>query len=139
DEAAINPEAATEELPHMTMWSTLLKSDHKSQDAFESSKSLRKPTALNPLRPYQPLEPEVRSPAEGRVVYHPPNNSSKWGWKVSAYLGTKSLGAGAMIVAALALALYGLSGNISGSMNMLLGIGAPVIGGFFIAVTLVLL
>ena len=139
DEAAINPEAATEELPHMTLWSTLLKSGQGSQGAFERSKSLRKPTTLNPLRPYQPLESEVRSPAEGRVVYHPPNNSSKWGWKVSAYLGTKSLGAGAMIVASLAIALYGMSGNISGTMNALLGIGAPVIGGFFIAVTLVLL
>ncbi len=28
DEAAINPEAAAEELPHMTMWSTLLKPHH---------------------------------------------------------------------------------------------------------------
>ena len=44
-----------------------------------------------------------------------------------------------MIVAALVLAFYGLSGTLSSPMNDLLGIGAPVIGGFFIALTLVLL
>ncbi len=44
-----------------------------------------------------------------------------------------------MIVAALALALYGLRGPLSTTMNALLGIGAPVIGGLFIAVTLILL
>ena len=44
-----------------------------------------------------------------------------------------------MIVAALALAFYGLSGTLCSSMNALLCIGAPVIGGFFIALTLVLL
>src|SRR5437660_12536388 len=44
-----------------------------------------------------------------------------------------------MIVAALALALYGLQGNISGTMNVLLGVAAPIIGGLFIAITLVLL
>jgi formate-dependent nitrite reductase membrane component NrfD len=42
-------------------------------------------------------------------------------------------------VAALALALYGLQGTIGGTMNAVLGIGAPVIGGVFIAITLVLL
>jgi Fe-S-cluster-containing dehydrogenase component/formate-dependent nitrite reductase membrane component NrfD len=139
EEAAINPEAATEELPHMTMWSTLLKAGHDGEDKFERSKSLRKPTTLNPLRPYQPSEPEARSPVAGRIVYQPPNNSSRWGWKVSTYLGTKSLGAGTILMAALAIALYGLHGNTSSTMNTLLGIGAPVIGGFFIAATLVLL
>src|SRR5260370_15979683 len=44
-----------------------------------------------------------------------------------------------MIVAALALALYALSGAIGGTMNALCGLAAPVIGGFFIAVTLLLL
>jgi Fe-S-cluster-containing dehydrogenase component/formate-dependent nitrite reductase membrane component NrfD len=139
EEAAINPEAATEELPDMTMWSTLLKAGHDGENEFERSRSLRKPTTLNPLRPYQPSEPEAHPPSGGRIVYQPPNNSSRWGWKVSTYLGTKSLGAGTILVAALAIALYGLSANASGAMNALLGIGAPVIGGFFIAVTLVLL
>ncbi len=44
-----------------------------------------------------------------------------------------------MIVAALVLALAGWQGSIDNRMNALLGLGAPVIGGFFIAVTLVLL
>lgn len=157
EEAIINPEAVAAELPEMTMWSTMLKPGQHSESAFESNRSLRsvrgqgerivrrqgerKPPTLNPLKPYQPLEVAGagRSSAEGHIVYTPPNNSSKWGWKVSAYLGTKSLGAGAMMVAALALALYGLHGPLSSAFIALLGIGAPIIGGFFIAVTLVLL
>jgi len=141
EEAIINPEAVTAELPNMTMWSTMLKSGQHSESDFKSNRSLRKPQTLHPLKPYQPPEAAGtgRSSAEGHIVYTPPNNSSKWGWKVSAYLGTKSLGAGAMIVSALALALYGLHGPLSSAFIALLGIGAPIIGGFFIAVTLVLL
>jgi formate-dependent nitrite reductase membrane component NrfD len=44
-----------------------------------------------------------------------------------------------MIVAAFILALYGVNGSLSNTMYNLLGIGAPIIGGFFIALTLVLL
>ena len=138
EEAIINPEAASAELPEMTMWGTLLQPGQNSEDAFERGRSLRKPQTLNPLKPYQPLA-AAANPSEGHIVYAPPNNSAKWGWKVSAYLGTKSLGAGAMIVAAFALALYGLNGPLSSTMNALLGIGAPIIGGFFTALTLILL
>lgn len=137
EEAAINPEAAVEALPHMTMWSTLLKPHHEDESVIDSSKSLRTSTTLNPLK--QPAEPERHDPADAHIVYDTPKNRAPWGWMVSAYLGTKSLGAGAMIVAALAVALYGLHGSLSGVMKALPGIGASVIGGFFIAVTLVLL
>jgi Fe-S-cluster-containing dehydrogenase component/formate-dependent nitrite reductase membrane component NrfD len=139
EEAAINPEIAIEELPHMTMWSTLLKPDHDDESEIDRSKSLRALKTINPLKPYSPPEPQRRTPAEAHIVYDTPKNSAPWGWKVSTYLGTKSIGTGAMIVAALALAFYGLSGTLSSSMNALLGIGAPVIGGFFLALTLVLL
>ena len=44
-----------------------------------------------------------------------------------------------MSVAAFVLALYGLNGTLSSDMYNLLGIGAPITGGFFIAVTLVFL
>ncbi len=163
DEAAINPEAATQELPHMTMWSTMLRPHHENEDTFDPTKSLRatgevehghttvstarrtalpvlhnghKPPTINALKPYRPAGMD---PAQARIVYDTPKNKAPWGWMVSAYLGTKSLGAGAMIVAALAFALYGMSGSISGVMNALLGIGAPIIGGLFVAITLVLL
>jgi Fe-S-cluster-containing dehydrogenase component/formate-dependent nitrite reductase membrane component NrfD len=139
EESAINPEIAVEELPHMTMWSTLLKSDHDDESEIDRSKSLRALKTINPLKPYSPPEPQQRTPEEAHIVYDTPKNSAPWGRKVSAYLGTKSIGTGAMIVAALALALYGLSGALSSSLKALLGIGAPVIGGFFIALTLVLL
>ncbi|GAC1644326.1 MAG: polysulfide reductase NrfD [Ktedonobacteraceae bacterium] len=158
DEAAINPEAAVQELPHMTMWSTMLRPKHEDEGIFDAGTSLRretkqqhapkvtaasvasqnghKPVTLNPLKPYRPAE---SNPTQARIVYDTPKNTAPWGWMVSTYLGTKSLGAGAMIVAALAIALYGLQGNISGTMNALLGITAPIIGGLFIATTLVLL
>jgi len=139
EEAAINPEIAVEELPHMTMWSTLLKPNHDDESEIDRSKSLRTLKTINPLRPYSPAEPQRRDPTEAYIVYDTPKNSAPWGWIVSAYLGTKSIGAGTMIVAALALAFYGLSGTLSSTMNALLGIGAPIIGGFFIALTLVLL
>jgi Fe-S-cluster-containing dehydrogenase component len=139
EEAAINPEVAVEELPHMTMWSTLLKPSHDDESTIDRSKSLRMLKTINPLKPYQPLEAVRHDPAEAHLVYDTPKNSAPWGWKVSAYLSTKSIGTGIMIVAALAMALYGLNGPLSGTMNALLGIGAPVIGGLFIAITLALL
>jgi Fe-S-cluster-containing dehydrogenase component/formate-dependent nitrite reductase membrane component NrfD len=149
DEAAINPEGAVEELPHMTMWSTVLKPHHEDESAIDPGRSLRlsgshgnrSPVPQNALRAYQPQSPETnhRHAREARIVYDTPKNRAPWGWKVSTYLGTKSIGAGAMIVAALALALSAWSGAISTTTNALLGIGAPVIGGLFIAMTLVLL
>lgn len=139
EEAAINPEIAIEELPHMTMWSTMLKPDQDGQSAIDKSTSLRALKTINPLKPYSPPELQRRTPGEAHLVYDTPKNSAPWGWKVSAYLGTKSMGAGTMIVAALALALYGLSGTLNSSMYALLTIGAPVTGGFFIALTLLLL
>jgi len=139
EEAAINPEIAVEELPHMTMWSTLLKPNHDNEGEIDSGKSLRALKTINPLKPYVPSETQRYAPAGARIVYDTPKNNAPWGWKVSAYLGTKSIGTGVMIVAALALALYGLSGTLSSVLNSLIGIGAPVIGGFFIALTLFLL
>lgn len=136
DEAAINPEAAVEDLPHMTMWSTLLKPHHEEERAIDPGSSLRTPKAL---KMYHPPQPAHHTPVEAHIVYDTPKNSAPWGWKVSTYLGTKSLGAGTMMVAALAWALHGLNGNSSGTLNALLGIGAPVVGGFFITLTLMLL
>lgn len=91
---------------------------------------------INPLKPYQPA---ASNPTQAHIVYDTPKDSAPWGWMVSTYLGTKSIGAGVMIVAALALALYGLQGSIGGTSKVLLGITAPIIGGLFIAITLVLL
>ena len=144
DEAAINPEAATEELPHMTMWSTLLKPHHEDERSIDMGKSLRpshesdlpgRPGAYNGYIPSQ----AASSHGGARVVYDTPKNRAPWGWKVSTYLGTKSIGAGVMIVAALLLALNGWGSALSSTLKALLGIGAPVIGGFFVAITLALL
>ena len=163
DEATINPEAAVQELPHMTMWSTMLKPGHEDERLFGPDSSLRtgeaahtashslalatservvrsndtKPITFNALKPYQPGGSD---PAQARIVYDIPKNTAPWGWMVSAYLGTKALGAGAMIVAALALALSaGWQSSGSQGIHALFGIGTPILGGLFIAITLVLL
>ena len=133
EEAAINPELAGEELPHMTMWSTLLKPQHEDERALDPARSLRTTTTLHPLKPALPVQPEAQ------VVYDTPKNGAPWGWRVSTYLGTKSLAAGALLVAALSLALYGLDAPLDGSLQALLGLGAPVLGGTFLALTLILL
>jgi Fe-S-cluster-containing dehydrogenase component/formate-dependent nitrite reductase membrane component NrfD len=139
EEAAIDPEIAVEELPHMTMWSTLLKPGYGDESVIDRSRSLHSLKAINRLKPYSAHSHQHHIPTEARIVYDTPKNSAPWGWKVSAYLGTKSIGTGTMIVAALAIAIYGLSSPLSSAMNTQLGIGAPVIGGFFIALTLFLL
>lgn len=139
EETAINPEVAVEELPHMTMWGTLLKPHDEDESTIDRGRSLRQLQTLNPLKPYRPAEPARREAMGAHIVYDTPKNTAPWGWKVSAYLATKALGAGVMIVAAVALALYGLQGPLGSTMNAVLGVGAPVIGGFFIAVTLMLL
>ncbi len=142
DEAAINPEVAIEELPHMTMWSTLLKPQYEDESAIDMGRSLR--DGGQDFEGYQDFEGDPRdrpgSPDQGaRIAYDTPKNRAPWGWKVSTYLGTKSLGAGVMIVAAIVLALLGWGSALNPALNGLLGIGAPVIGALFIAITLVLL
>ena len=141
DEAAINPEVAIEELPHMTMWSTLLKPQHEDERAIDMGRSLRPSQEDNSLDLYNghiSLR-ETENHAGARIAYDTPKNRAPWGWKVSTYLGTKSIGAGVMIVAAIVLALLGWGSALSPVQNGLLGIGAPVIGGLFVAITLVLL
>src|SRR5438270_3683117 len=71
EEAAINPEVAVEELPHMTMWGTLLK-PHHDESEIDASSSLRLPRPLNPLKPYQPPEPTRRVQTDAHLVYDTP-------------------------------------------------------------------
>ena len=103
EETTINPEMAVEALPHMTMWSTLLKPEHVARMPLSSGKSLRVLQTINPLKSFQTHQCSRGSPSAAQIVYDTPKNSAPWGWKVSAYLWTKSIGTGSMIVAALAL------------------------------------
>jgi Fe-S-cluster-containing dehydrogenase component/formate-dependent nitrite reductase membrane component NrfD len=67
-----------------------------------------------------------------RPVYDVPHVPRPWGWKVAAYLWTKSIAAGALMVAALAV----LVGTEPGP---LLGMTAPLLALLFLAATGVLL
>ena len=69
------------------------------------------------------------SGALSRPVYDAPHMVRPWGWKVAAYLWTKSIAAGSLLVAAAALP-RGAS---------LFGIGAPALSLFFLALTTALL
>jgi len=68
--------------------------------------------------------------AMSRAVYDVPHQVQPWGWKVAAYLWTKSIAAGVLLVAAFAA---------MPAWGSLLGIGAPSISLFFLAVTTALL
>jgi Fe-S-cluster-containing dehydrogenase component/formate-dependent nitrite reductase membrane component NrfD len=72
------------------------------------------------------------APAPTNLVYdvhHP----KPWGWKVSTYLWTKSIGSGAVLLAALLL-LFGWAHN-----HATFDIAAPIVGLFFIGLTTLLL
>ena len=69
--------------------------------------------------------------ALSRPVYDVPHAVRPWGWRVSAYLWTKSIAAGALLVAAL--------GRVSGLWGALHGVAAPALSLIFLALTTVLL
>ena len=71
--------------------------------------------------------------ALGRPVYDAPHAPRPWGWKVSAYLWTKSIGAGALIMAALDRLMYLTKGDA------LFDVAAPVVALVFLALTMGLL
>lgn len=83
-----------------------------------------------PDHPTPPVpDPEHQVARTAYTTAHP----APWGWRVSSYLVTKAIGAGAMLVAAL-LVLLGHAGD-----QAAVGVLAPVVAGFFTAVTGVLL
>ena len=67
--------------------------------------------------------------ALSRPVYDVPHTPRPWGWKVSTYLWTKSVSAGALLVAAAGV----LTGQASG--GWLAGVLAPVLALVFLALT----
>jgi Fe-S-cluster-containing dehydrogenase component/formate-dependent nitrite reductase membrane component NrfD len=78
-------------------------------------------------------EMEHGDDASSRPVYDAPHMARPWGWKVSAYLWTKSVAAGALLVAALATLLGGPPSGF------LLGAAAPIVALLFLALTAALL
>jgi formate-dependent nitrite reductase membrane component NrfD len=71
--------------------------------------------------------------ALARTVYDVAHPARPWGWKVAAYLWTKSIAAGAFLVAALGLAAGLLTADA------LVGLAVPVIGLVFLLLTSLLL
>jgi Fe-S-cluster-containing dehydrogenase component/formate-dependent nitrite reductase membrane component NrfD len=94
-----------------------------------------------PGRPNRPIAPSTRGVGDGaldlralaRTVYDVAHPERPWGWKVSTYLWTKSIAAGALLVAGLAL----LTGQAAG--NVLAGRVAPLLALVFLALTTALL
>jgi Fe-S-cluster-containing dehydrogenase component/formate-dependent nitrite reductase membrane component NrfD len=76
----------------------------------------------------QRMEPGADG-ARSRPVYDAPHMARPWGWKVSAYLWTKSIAAGALMLAGLA-ALAGASPD-----GFMLGMAPPVIALLLLAIT----
>jgi Fe-S-cluster-containing dehydrogenase component/formate-dependent nitrite reductase membrane component NrfD len=72
---------------------------------------------------------ERPAPALGRPVYDAPHLVRPWGWKVAAYLWTKSIAAGALMMAALG-AMLGAPPS-----SLLLGVAPPLVALLFLALT----
>ena len=93
--------------------------------------------------PGQPNRPAAGPPAPpdqrvdllglARTVYDVAHPDRPWGWKVAAYLWTKSVAAGAFLVASLGLAAGFLTGDA------LTGLAVPLIGLAFLLLTTLLL
>jgi Fe-S-cluster-containing dehydrogenase component/formate-dependent nitrite reductase membrane component NrfD len=93
-------------------------------------------TAAHPTVPVVgkpvPLPSGADLPDEVRTAYTTPH-PMVWGWKVSAYLVTKSIAAGVMAVAALLVALG------YGDVTAAVGVAPPMVAGVFLALTGLLL
>jgi Fe-S-cluster-containing dehydrogenase component/formate-dependent nitrite reductase membrane component NrfD len=89
--------------------------------------------ALTPAPSSAALGSPVDLRALARTVYDVAHPERPWGWKVSTYLWTKSVAAGALLVAGLGM----LSGLASG--NALAGRAAPLLALLFLALTTALL
>ena len=74
--------------------------------------------------------------AMARPVYDAPHAVLPWGWKVGAYLWTKSIAAGSLLVAALAVLLGGATGGLPFWPQ---APAAPLLALVFLALTTVLL
>ena len=74
--------------------------------------------------------------AMARPVYDAPHAVLPWGWKVGAYLWTKSIAAGSLLVAALAVLLGGATGGLPFWPQAPV---APLLALVFLALTTVLL
>jgi formate-dependent nitrite reductase membrane component NrfD len=110
DEASLTPEALTRRKAYL--WGEV-QADGRPREAVSASE-------------------QIPGPAEAETVYdvhHP----KPWGWKVASYLWTKSIGAGAVLIAAILL-LMGWS-----PANDTFNYAAPLIGVLFIVITSLLL
>jgi Fe-S-cluster-containing dehydrogenase component/formate-dependent nitrite reductase membrane component NrfD len=84
-------------------------------------------------RPPAPSEDRVDLLGLARTVYDVAHPERPWGWKVAAYLWTKSIAAGAFLVASLGLAVGFLTAD------NLTALAVPVIGLAFLLLTMLLL
>jgi formate-dependent nitrite reductase membrane component NrfD len=96
--------------------------DQATGDRRQATEDHLSPTAYR-------LAPDPGAPTVSYNAAHP----KMWGWKVSAYLWTKSIGAGAFLILALAL-LFGITSD-----RPLFGWAAPLVALAFVGATLVLL
>src|SRR6185295_12915108 len=75
--------------------------------------------------------------AMARPVYDAPHDVQPWGWKVGAYLWTKSIAAGSLLLAALGVLLGGATGGLPAAWPQ--APAAPLVALVFLALTTVLL
>ncbi len=86
-----------------------------------------------PIRPAESVSDGIDLLALARTVYDVAHPERPWGWKVAAYLWTKSIAAGAFLVASLGL----VAGLLTA--DALVGLAVPAIGLAFLLLTSLLL
>jgi Fe-S-cluster-containing dehydrogenase component/formate-dependent nitrite reductase membrane component NrfD len=105
-------------------------------DAAALTPSMQEPTESYVFATRSPAEVDlvrmvasVQDGALSRPVYDAPHQPLPWGWKVSAYLWTKSIAAGALMMAALGVLLG------APASSLLLGVLPPLLALLFLAFT----
>ncbi len=100
-------------------------------DLLQPTRLLKQNSLLFADRRDTPLTLAAFDPRATREVYDVPH-PAPWGWKIAAYLWTKSIAAGVLLVAAFLMAFFGERGT-------LVNVVSPVIALIGVAATLALL
>lgn len=101
DQCVLDPRAAAR--PAQGYWGSNRADTSEPAPPIPSQNPKGRPLGPRPLPLLAEDPPLQGAPAAARVAYDVPREGSPWGAKISAYLTTKAIGAGALMVGGLAL------------------------------------
>jgi Fe-S-cluster-containing dehydrogenase component/formate-dependent nitrite reductase membrane component NrfD len=92
-------------------------------DLLQPTRLLKQNTLLFADRRDTPMTLSTFDPRKTREVYDVPH-PAPWGWKIAAYLWTKSIAAGVLLVAAFLIAFFGVRGTLVNVVNPTIALSA---------------